>query len=65
MIEGTDRKWISFREGRAILAIGYTAFQSLVNSGRLTVRRVPGSTPRVLRSEVEDLANACTTSRAS
>jgi hypothetical protein len=60
MSKGPDQEWITFGEGRRILAIGKTAFDALVESGRLTVRRVPGSIPRVLKPEVEAIAEACT-----
>ena len=54
-------EWISFREARRRLAIGPDAFAALVDAGRLTVRRVPGSWGRVLAVEVDRLAVECTT----
>jgi hypothetical protein len=53
-------EWISRREARRILAIGYTALAGLAASGRVTVREVPGARSKFLRSEIEQLAAGST-----
>ena len=52
--------WISAAAAQRILCVGYDAFAALVADGLLSVREIPGSHPRYLRSEVEALATAMT-----
>ena len=55
MVQKTLSEWISFPRARGTLDMGRVSFQNLIRSGRLTVKRVPGARPRLLRSEVESL----------
>ena len=55
----TASDWITYRAAQQILGdISYPAFARLVRDGRFTVRQVPGTLPKVRRSEVEALAAA-------
>jgi excisionase family DNA binding protein len=49
--------WITYKLAQQLLGgISYLAFSRLIEDGRLSVCRVPGTLPRVRRSEVEELA---------
>jgi hypothetical protein len=53
----TPSDWINYRLAREILGgISYLAFSRLIQDGRLSVRQIPGTLPRVRRAEVEELA---------
>jgi hypothetical protein len=52
--------WVSIPAAAFILGVGTTAIKHLIETGRLTSRTVPGTFTRVLRSEVEALAEAYT-----
>jgi excisionase family DNA binding protein len=53
--------WLSIPETAEYLGVGIRAVHTLIHEGHLTVRKVPGSYRRVLRTEVEALAEKTTT----
>jgi hypothetical protein len=55
--------WISLLEARRRLAVGQVAIERLIEQGAVTVRRVPGSKPRLLASDVDAIAEASTSRR--
>ena len=52
--------WISYREAQRRLAVGRRSLLALVKTGSLSVRRVPGSKPKVRSDEVAALEVAST-----
>lgn len=51
-----DSEWISFRAAGGILGVDPKKVSALAKKGVLSVRQVPGSLPKVLRSEVVRLS---------
>jgi hypothetical protein len=52
--------WLTRPQACRVLGIGARAFNTLVESGALTYRHVPGSRGKVLRTEVEQLVERST-----
>ncbi len=59
--EVTRTVWISHREAMRRLAIGFPALRGLIRTGRVAVRNIEGSRPRVLASDVAKIADESTT----
>jgi hypothetical protein len=53
-------QWIPIGRGARLLAVSIETMQALIESGRLSVREVPGAWPRVRLDEVLELAESCT-----
>jgi len=62
--EATQTVWITHREAMRRLAIGYPALRGLVRNGRVAIRNIEGSRPRVLASDIVKIADE-STSRAA
>jgi hypothetical protein len=52
--------WISLAKAQRLAAVGRTALRDLIASGRLSVRRLPNSRPKVRLDEIERLVEAST-----
>lgn len=52
----TQTNWIPISEAQRRLAIGRRAMLKLLASGKLSIRDVPGSTPRVNGEEINAMA---------
>lgn len=63
--EATQTVWISHREAMRQLAIGFPALKGLVRNGRVAVRNIEGSRPRVLASDIAKIADESTSRAAS
>lgn len=59
--EATRTIWISHREAMRQLAIGFPALRGLIRTGRVAVRNIEGSRPRVLASDIAKIADESTT----
>lgn len=62
--EATHTVWITHREAMRRLAIGFPALRNLIRNGRVGVRNVEGSRPRVLASDIQRIADESTTKAA-
>jgi hypothetical protein len=58
----TETTWIRYREAIE-MGLTHGALKKLVDSGALSVRRLPKARPRVRRDEVEALVNQSTYAR--
>jgi hypothetical protein len=52
--------WVSYAEAQRQAGIGRVALFTLIEQGRLSVRSIPGSKPRVRLDELQSLIEAST-----
>ena len=55
-----EKEWVSIPETGRILGISDVAVRRIIETGALTVRRLPGCHPRVFRDDVVRLLEAST-----
>lgn len=51
-------EWISYQAAQTRLGCGYKALRNLVDAGKISALNVPGSRPKVLAADVDQLAQA-------
>lgn len=61
MISTTCDRWVSLAEGQRRAAVGRDALLKLIADGRLSIRRIPGSKPRIRERDLDALIEASTT----